>query len=135
MLLHRARSVNLGHFVIVCMKRVAAEIAGQEPRIDVLINNAGAIFASRRLTEDGVECTFALNHMAYFAVTEGYARGSWPPRRLPPLTSARSCCKAGRSRNSAIVHGVVRLLPYGDRTLILKAKSRRLSAPAWIPAG
>ena len=71
MLLHRARSVNLGHFVIVCMKRVAAEIAGQEPRIDVLINNAGAIFASRKLTEDGLECTFALNHMAYFAVTEG----------------------------------------------------------------
>ena len=53
------------------MKRVAAEIASQESRIDVLINNAGAIFASRRLTEDGLECTFALNHMAYFVVTEG----------------------------------------------------------------
>jgi NAD(P)-dependent dehydrogenase (short-subunit alcohol dehydrogenase family) len=53
------------------MKRVAAEIASQEPRIDVLINNAGAIFASRRLTEDGLECTFALNHMAYFVVTDG----------------------------------------------------------------
>src|ERR1700736_5389 len=53
------------------MKRVAAEIASQEPRIDVLINNAGALFATRRLTEDGLECTFALNHMAYFVVTEG----------------------------------------------------------------
>jgi NAD(P)-dependent dehydrogenase (short-subunit alcohol dehydrogenase family) len=53
------------------MKRVAAEIASQEPRIDVLINNAGAMFASHRLTEDGLECTFALNHMAYFVVTEG----------------------------------------------------------------
>src|SRR5262245_60051406 len=51
------------------MKRVAAEIASQESRIDVLINNAGAIFASRRLTEDGLECTFALNHMAYFVIT------------------------------------------------------------------
>jgi retinol dehydrogenase-12 len=29
------------------------------------------MFASRRLTEDGLECTFALNHMAYFVVTEG----------------------------------------------------------------
>jgi NAD(P)-dependent dehydrogenase (short-subunit alcohol dehydrogenase family) len=48
------------------MKRVAAEIASQEPRIDVLINNAGAMFANRQLTEDGLECTFALNHMAYF---------------------------------------------------------------------
>jgi NAD(P)-dependent dehydrogenase (short-subunit alcohol dehydrogenase family) len=53
------------------MKRVAAEIASQEPRIDVLINNAGAMFASRRLTEDALEYTFALNHMAYFVVTEG----------------------------------------------------------------
>src|SRR6202030_2977744 len=48
------------------MKRVAAEIASREPRIDVLINNAGAMFTNRRLTDDGLECTFALNHMAYF---------------------------------------------------------------------
>ncbi len=53
------------------MKRVAAQIAAHESRIDVLINNAGALFATRRLTEDGLECTFALNHMAYFVVTEG----------------------------------------------------------------
>lgn len=53
------------------MKRVAAEIATEEPPIDVLINNAGAIFAAWRLTEEGLECTFALNHMAYFVVTEG----------------------------------------------------------------
>jgi NAD(P)-dependent dehydrogenase (short-subunit alcohol dehydrogenase family) len=53
------------------MKRVAAQIASQEPRIDVLINNAGALFAVRQVTEDGLECTFALNHMAYFVVTEG----------------------------------------------------------------
>ncbi len=50
---------------------MAAEIASKEPRIDVLINNAGAMFANRRLTEDGLECTFALNHMAYFVITEG----------------------------------------------------------------
>jgi NAD(P)-dependent dehydrogenase (short-subunit alcohol dehydrogenase family) len=53
------------------MKRVSAEIADHESRIDVLINNAGALFATRRLTEDGLECTFALNHMAYFVMTEG----------------------------------------------------------------
>jgi NAD(P)-dependent dehydrogenase (short-subunit alcohol dehydrogenase family) len=29
------------------------------------------MFANRRLTEDGIECTFALNHMAYFVITEG----------------------------------------------------------------
>ncbi len=51
------------------MKRLGAEIAASEPRIDVLINNAGAVFTTRRVTEDGLELTFALNHMAYFVVT------------------------------------------------------------------
>jgi len=53
------------------MKRVALEIAAAEPRIDVLINNAGAMFGSRQVTEDGLERTFALNHMAYFVLTHG----------------------------------------------------------------
>ena len=53
------------------MKRVAAEIGEREPPIDVLINNAGALFGTRHLTEDGLEYTFALNHMSYFVVTEG----------------------------------------------------------------
>src|SRR4029078_4122077 len=50
------------------MKRVGATLA-QEPQIDVLINNAGALFNKRRETEDGLEMTFALNHMAYFVIT------------------------------------------------------------------
>ncbi|HUZ66440.1 MAG TPA: SDR family NAD(P)-dependent oxidoreductase [Beijerinckiaceae bacterium] len=53
------------------MKRAAAEIAQSEPRIDVLINNAGAVFGGRQLTSDRLETTFALNHMAYFVITEG----------------------------------------------------------------
>src|SRR5580658_2110652 len=48
------------------MQRVAGEIAAAEPRIDVLINNAGALFGSRILTPDGLEMTFATNHMSYF---------------------------------------------------------------------
>ena len=38
------------------------------PRIDVLVNNAGAIFSRRQTTADGLERTFALNHMAYFVL-------------------------------------------------------------------
>ena len=53
------------------LKRLAREIAAAEPRIDVLINNAGAGFGSRQLTEDNLERTFAINHMAYFALTLG----------------------------------------------------------------
>jgi len=51
------------------MKRVAGEIAASQPKIDVLMNNAGALFNSRRVTEDGLEMTFAVNHMSYFVVT------------------------------------------------------------------
>ena len=51
------------------MKRVAKEIADIEPHIDVLINNAGAMFTSRLVTSDGLEKTFALNHMSYFVMT------------------------------------------------------------------
>jgi NAD(P)-dependent dehydrogenase (short-subunit alcohol dehydrogenase family) len=51
------------------MKRVAGEIRTSEPRIDVLIDNAGALFNRRTVTADGLEKTFALNHMAYFVIT------------------------------------------------------------------
>jgi NAD(P)-dependent dehydrogenase (short-subunit alcohol dehydrogenase family) len=45
------------------VKWVAAEIAAAEPRVDVLLNNAGAMFASRQITPEGFERTFALNHV------------------------------------------------------------------------
>jgi NAD(P)-dependent dehydrogenase (short-subunit alcohol dehydrogenase family) len=52
------------------VKRVGAEIAAAEPRIDVLINNAGSLFSSRQVTTEGLERTFATNHMAYFILTQ-----------------------------------------------------------------
>jgi NAD(P)-dependent dehydrogenase (short-subunit alcohol dehydrogenase family) len=51
------------------MRRSAEEIR-EEPAIDVLINNAGALFNSRIETADGLEKTFALNHMSYFVLTK-----------------------------------------------------------------
>jgi NAD(P)-dependent dehydrogenase (short-subunit alcohol dehydrogenase family) len=53
------------------VKRVAAEIAATESRLDVLINNAGAMFGFRRVTAEGLEQHFALNHMAYFVLSHG----------------------------------------------------------------
>jgi len=55
---------------IEATRRVGAEIAAAEPRIDVLINNAGAVFGRREVTVDGLEMTFAVNHMAYFVLTQ-----------------------------------------------------------------
>lgn len=51
------------------VRSLAARLAAL-PRIDVLINNAGAIFQRRQTTPDRLERTFALNHMAYFVLTE-----------------------------------------------------------------
>lgn len=50
------------------VRRVAGELAAL-PHIDVLLNNAGAIFNRRETTADGFERTFALNHLAYYALT------------------------------------------------------------------
>ncbi len=70
------KAPRLGHRVHLADLSLMAEarragqlIAASEPRIDVLINNAGAMFAGRRVTSEGLELTFALNHMAYFVLT------------------------------------------------------------------
>ena len=64
---HRAHIANL--LSLAETKQVGDRIAAEEPRIDVLINNAGNIFLTRAVTVDGLERTFALNHMAYFVLT------------------------------------------------------------------
>ena len=49
--------------------RLAEKLHGSLSRIDVLINNAAAVFAEREVTPDGLEKTFAVNHLAPFALT------------------------------------------------------------------
>ena len=51
------------------VRRAAAEFRARHQRLDVLVNNAGAIFAARETTADGLEATFALNHLSYFLLT------------------------------------------------------------------
>ena len=51
------------------VRRVAAEAMELLPHLDVLLNNAGAIFLSDRRSADGIEMTFALNHLSYFLLT------------------------------------------------------------------
>jgi NAD(P)-dependent dehydrogenase (short-subunit alcohol dehydrogenase family) len=51
------------------VRRLGAELLEAYPRIDVLANNAGAMFTSRHVTPDGFEQTFALNHLAPFLLT------------------------------------------------------------------
>lgn len=51
------------------IRRAAAEILAAEPRIDVLVNNAGIVNLRREVTADGIEAVFAVNHLAYFLLT------------------------------------------------------------------
>jgi len=51
------------------VRRVAAEFKARRDRLDVLVNNAGAIFKAPLRGPDGFELTFALNHLAYFQLT------------------------------------------------------------------
>ena len=69
---------------LVLMKevsRVADEISKKYSRIDVLLNNVGAYFTSRKVTEEGFERTFALNHLGYFLMTK---------KLLPLVENARA---------------------------------------------
>jgi retinol dehydrogenase 14 len=51
------------------VRRLAAQVLGTYPRLDVLVNNVGGFWAHRHVTADGLEHTFALNHLAPFLLT------------------------------------------------------------------
>lgn len=51
------------------VRRLAQEFLRRHDRLHVLVNNAGALFALRRESADGIEMTLALNHLAYFLLT------------------------------------------------------------------
>jgi NAD(P)-dependent dehydrogenase (short-subunit alcohol dehydrogenase family) len=65
------------------VKKLAADIQGSYNRLHVLINNAGTYQPERKLTEDGLETTFAVNFLAPFLLThelQGLIRSSAPSR-------------------------------------------------------
>lgn len=71
--------------------RVGVAIADSTPRIDVLMNNAGALFARRKVNSDGLEMTFAVNHMAYFVLTAlltANVKAAGPGARIVATASA-----------------------------------------------
>ncbi|MGF1639414.1 MAG: SDR family oxidoreductase [Rhodospirillales bacterium] len=65
------------------VRRLAEAIGARLSRLDVLVNNAGAMYGSRRLNAEGVEMTFALNHLGYFRLTAA----------LRPLLAAASAAR------------------------------------------
>ena len=51
------------------IRQLARELLARYPRIQVLVNNAGAIYARRQMSADGIELTWAVNHLAPFLLT------------------------------------------------------------------
>jgi NAD(P)-dependent dehydrogenase (short-subunit alcohol dehydrogenase family) len=90
---HAAHYANLSR--LAEMKRVAEAIAASEPQIDVLVNNAGAVFATRQVTGDALELTFATNHIAYFVVTNLLLE------RIKATPGARIVCTASDAHKRA----------------------------------
>jgi retinol dehydrogenase 14 len=72
------------------IRTLASELRSAFTHIDVLINNAGAMFAQRELTEDGIERTLALNHLAPFLLTHLLLDlvASAPAGRIVTVTSS-----------------------------------------------
>ena len=52
------------------VRRLADEVLHRYDRLDVLVNNAGTVFKDRTMTPDGIEATFAVNHLGYFLLTQ-----------------------------------------------------------------
>ena len=75
------------------VRRLAGEVLDRYPRIDVLVNNVGGFWAHRHVTADGLEHTFALNHLAPFLLTNlllERLKASAPARVVTVTSGAQS---------------------------------------------
>lgn len=73
------------------VRQLASEFGKRHTRLDVLVNNAGTVFAKRVLSEDGIEATFAVNHLGYFLLTHlllDMIMGSAPARIVNVASAA-----------------------------------------------
>jgi len=80
------------------VRRGAAEILEQAPRLDVLVNNAGLVLSQRIETADGLEATLATNHLGPFLLTNlllDRIRSSSPARIVNVASTAHSAARKG----------------------------------------
>jgi retinol dehydrogenase-12 len=78
------------------VRAAAGAIKARVKRLDVLLNNAGAMFQKRELTADGIERTFALNHLGYFLLTHellDLLKASGPSRIVNVASAAHQGAK------------------------------------------
>src|SRR5450759_3924453 len=75
------------------VRRLGREVLDAYPRLDVLVNNVGGFWATRHVTADGLEHTFAVNHLAPFLLTDlllDRLKASAPARIVTVSSGAQS---------------------------------------------
>ena len=83
---------------LASVRRGAAEILEQAPRLDVLVNNAGLVLSERAETVDGYEATFATNHLGPFLLTNLLLEritASAPSRVVNVASTAHNAARKG----------------------------------------
>jgi NAD(P)-dependent dehydrogenase (short-subunit alcohol dehydrogenase family) len=116
------------------VRRLAAELRARFPALHVLINNAGAIFDVRAVTSEGLERTFALNHMSYFVLTNALLDmlKANAPARIISVSSDAHMMGRLRTRDLNYEKDYFGWLAYGDsklyNILFTYELSRRLKA-------
>jgi NAD(P)-dependent dehydrogenase (short-subunit alcohol dehydrogenase family) len=91
------------------VRKLAGEVLGRHGRLDVLVHNAGVISPRRQLTADGLETTFATNHLGPFLLTSllrGLLERSAPARVVTVSSAA---------------HKQVRAIPWDDLSRVAQA--------------
>jgi len=83
------------------VRALAATVTDTHGRLDVLVNNAGTVMFERLITEDGLETTFAVNHLAPFLLTTS----------LLPVLGASG---AGRVTVASDNHEAIKKVPWDD---------------------
>lgn len=123
------------------VRRLAREFRDRHDRLHVLVNNAGALFALRRESVDGIEMTLALNHLGHFLLTNlllDTIKASGPARIVnvssdahemvkgfdfdDPQARTRSCGRYGRSSFVSLSYTL--LLPRSHPALLQYAQSK-----------
>ena len=115
------------------MRHLAAQVLDTYPRLDVLVNNTGGFWAHRHVTADGLEHTFALNHLAPFLLTSlllDRLTASAPARILNVSSAAHTRGRIdylqGESSVSGVHperlahHGFTWCVPAGQRLFVVR---------------
>src|SRR3984957_10863597 len=106
---------------LASVRRGAAEILEQAPRIDVLVNNAGLVLTERAETVDGYEATFAINHLGPFLLTNlllDRMTASAPSRIVNVASTAHNAARKGMPFDDLqATHGYRGMRVYGQSKL------------------